>query len=180
MSDLKTALLTALQKTPVPALQPKGQMEQVWLWIRDHPESTIRRLKVDLKHLPPDNISSLVAQLCHRKMVDYKLVLVRPVPKFGKAEVKAYTVTMKTYELLPSPVVKKAKAKAKEKNAAPTPPAQALQKALKSLESVTLAAVRPPVPEPTPEQQGIDVQKLPVSEALRLYRDLRAIFGELQ
>lgn len=174
MADLKTALATALQKSAVPGLRQKGQMEQIWLWIKDHPGSTVKRLKVDLRHLPPDNISSLLAQMEDRKMVTAEHVPVHPLPKFGKSLVKAYSVpvTLKTYELLPETP------KVKPKKSAPK---AVSRKAEKPLQPV---AVPEPTVVSTPQQKTfqsqLDVKQLPVHEAMRIYRELRDIFGDLK
>jgi hypothetical protein len=89
MSDLQSALLKAVSFKP--------QIERVWLYLKDHPDSPAKRVRAELKL---DSASTLLSQLEDRGMVASSLFS----DNFGTR--KVYRAIGQTYEMLPRKVKK--------------------------------------------------------------------------
>lgn len=171
MPDIKSALQNALAKAPAP-LQPKTQMEQVWLWIKDHPNITLSRLNSAMKHIPEGNIGSLTAQMVKRGMLETTEQRSPTAHIRGKKTVNGYRVpaNMPSYELLPLPP----KVEKPQRPVQPTTP-----------QPITPAETKAPEPAAAKQQEpslldNEDVSRWPLTKAIAVYRQLRTILGDIQ
>jgi len=87
MSDLQSAIIKAVSFKP--------QIERIWLYLKDHPDSSAKRVRTELKL---DSASTILSQLEDRGMVTSSLFY----DNFGTR--KVYRVVGKTYEMLPRKV----------------------------------------------------------------------------
>jgi hypothetical protein len=126
------------------------QMQQVWLWVKDHPHATIKDIGATLTQIPATSITSVVAQLVARKMLVAK-------PQWSdraRRDLAHYTAAGKAYELLPD----------------------TRQKPVGRATSVALApVVLAPVPVRSAVQEMTD--RLTVGEARAVYEVLHRMFG---
>ena len=171
MPDIKSALQSALAKAPAP-LQPKTQMEQVWLWIKDHPNITLSRLNSAMKHIPEGNIGSLTAQMVKRGMLETTEQRSPTAHIRGKKTVNGYRVpaNMPSYELLPLP----------PKVEKPQRPVQQ-----PTQQQSAPAVIQAPEPAAAKQQEpslldNEDVSRWPLTKAIAVYRQLRTILGDIQ
>lgn len=160
------AMTTALVSAGFPAMPIN---KRVWLWLHDHPGKTCKEVSAALG-VPQSSISVALKDL-----VDRNMALRTPRNRFtskGVRPVFEYTTRIREYELLPRPSKKsasKAGASAAPIEKAPEqkPPAERGQP--------DALAFRRNLPY---GQQPINVKDLPLSEALRLYGELKAVFGD--
>lgn len=139
--------------------------KRVWLWLRDHPGKTCREIAVAIGS---DDRAASVAllDLCLRKMA-HRRTVTRRLGRRGEArKVFEYETCISEYELLPLPAKKES-----GKQAMPTVASAMAAGLIKN--SVAVAA--PDVAHP-----AIDVKRLPLGEALRLYGELKVVFGGVE
>lgn len=142
-------------------MKPKTQMELIWRYIKDHPETRLKTLEVIFKRSTAQTLHSLWI----RKMVTRTPETVRG-RQGNIRQVHCYKVAMSDYEVLPLPVKTETAKK-------PGPP-------------VTMPLPYPPLAEPQPslaapatQPDDLDerINKMPVGEARAMYVKLKAIFG---
>ena len=157
---MQTQMAEAMNKALVAqGMKPKTQMELIWRYIKDHPETRLKTLEAIFKRATAQTLHSLWI----RKMVTRTPETVRG-RQGNIRQVYCYKVAMPDYELLPLPV----KAETVKK---PGPP-------------VTMPLPYPPLAEPQPsltaaQPDDLDerINKMPVGEARVMYVKLKAIFG---
>mgnify|MGYP003619567665 CR=1 FL=1 len=159
---MQTQMAEAMNKALVAqGMKPKTQMELIWRYIKDHPETRLKTLEAIFKRSTAQTLHSLWI----RKMVTRTLETVRG-RQGNIRQVYCYKVAMLDYELLPLPV--KTKTKTGKKPGSP----------------VTMPLPYPPLAEPQPsltaaQPDDLDerINKMPVGEARVMYVKLKAIFG---
>ena len=162
---MQTQMAEAMNKALVAqGMKPKTQMELIWRYIKDHPETRLKTLEAIFKRSTAQTLHSLWI----RKMVTRTPETTRD--RHGNIrQVYCYKVAMLDYELLPLPVkTKTVKAESSEK---PGPP-------------VAMPLPYPPLAEPQPslaaaQPDDLDerINKMSVGEARAMYVKLKAIFG---
>lgn len=162
---MQTQMAEAMNKALVAqGMKPKTQMELIWRYIKDHPETKLKTLEAIFKRSTAQTLHSLWT----RKMVTRTPETMRD--RHGNIrQVYCYKVAMLDYELLPLPVkTKTGKTKTGKK---PGPP-------------VAMPLPYPPLAEPQPslaaaQPDDLDerINKMPVGEARAMYVKLKAIFG---
>lgn len=164
---MQTQMAEAMNKAlGVQGMKPKTQMELIWRYIKDHPDTKLETLEAIFKRSTAQTLHSLWT----RKMVTRTPETMRD-RRGNIRQVYCYKVAMLDYELLPLPVkTKTAKAESSKK---PGPP-------------VAMPLPYPPLAEPQPSLAAPAVQpddlderinKMPVGEARAMYVKLKAIFG---
>ena len=157
---MQTQMAEAMNKAlGVQGMKPKTQMELIWRYIKDHPETKLKTLESIFKRSTAQTLHSLWI----RKMVTRTPETMRD--RHGNIrQVYCYKVAMLDYELLPLPV----KTKSSRKPGSP----------------VTMPLPYPPLAEPQPslaaaQPDDLDerINKMPVGEARVMYVKLKAIFG---
>ena len=157
---MQTQMAEAMNKAlGVQGMKPKTQMELIWRYIKDHPDTKLKTLEAIFKRSTAQTLHSLWI----RKMVTRTPETVRG-RQGNIRQVYCYKVAMSDYELLPLPVKTKTGKK-------PGPP-------------VTMPLPYPPLAEPQPslaaaQPDDLDerINKMPVGEARVMYVKLKAIFG---
>ena len=157
---MQTQMAEAMNKALVAqGMKPKTQMELIWRYIKDHPETRLKTLEAIFKRSTAQTLHSLWI----RKMVTRTPETVRG-RQGNIRQVYCYKVAMSDYELLPLPVKTKSSRK-------PGPP-------------VAMPLPYPPLAEPQPsltaaQPDDLDerINKMPVGEARVMYVKLKAIFG---
>ena len=157
---MQTQMAEAMNKALVAqGMKPKTQMELIWRYIKDHPETRLKTLEAIFKRSTAQTLYSLWT----RKMVTRTLETVRG-RQGNIRQVYYYKVAMLDYELLPLPVKTKTGKK-------PGPP-------------VAMPLPYPPLAEPQPslaaaQPDDLDerIDKMLVGEARAMYVKLKAIFG---
>ena len=157
---MQTQMAEAMNKALVAqGMKPKTQMELIWRYIKDHPETRLKTLEDCFKRSTAQTLHSLWI----RKMVTRTPETVRG-RQGNIRQVYCYKVAMPDYELLPLPVKTKTGKK-------PGPP-------------VAMPLPYPPRAEPQPsltaaQPDDLDerINKMPVGEARVMYVKLKAIFG---
>ena len=162
---MQTQMAEAMNKALVAqGMKPKTQMELIWRYIKDHPDTKLKTLEAIFKRSTAQTLHSLWI----RKMVTRTPETTRD--RHGNIrQVYCYRVAMLDYELLPLPVkTKTAKAESSKK---PGPP-------------VAMPLPYPPLAEPQPslaaaQPDDLDerINKMSVGEARAMYVKLKAIFG---
>jgi hypothetical protein len=177
MADMQTAMKEALSKAPSP-LAIKTMSERVWLYLKDHPKTTAKRLSTELRE-PVSIISSTVSTLVRRKMLTFEVEAIRLKGGRGPKTHRRYSVEPKMggrYELWP--IVVKSKSRKATRVSAPAP-----QKPVQTLPPVheTGTVQQPPL---TIKPQIVTIAKsqdfidgLTVAEARALYERLHKMFG---
>ncbi len=157
---MQTQMAEAMNKALVAqGMKPKTQLELIWRYIKDHPETRLKTLESIFKRSTAQTLHSLWI----RKMVTRTPETVRG-RQGNIRRVYCYKVAMLDYELLPLPVKTKSSRK-------PGPP-------------VAMPLPYPPLAEPQPsltaaQPDDLDerINKMPVGEARVMYVKLKAIFG---
>ena len=157
---MQTQMAEAMNKAlTVQGMKPKTQMELIWRYIKDHPETRLKTLEAIFKRATAQTLHSLWI----RKMVTRTPETVRG-RQGNIRQVYCYKVAMSDYELLPLPV----KTETGKKPGSP----------------VTMPLPYPPLAEPQPsltaaQPDDLDerINKMPVGEARAMYVKLKAIFG---
>ena len=162
---MQTQMAEAMNKALVAqGMKPKTQMELIWRYIKDHPETRLKTLEAIFKRSTAQTLHSLWI----RKMVTRTPETVRG-RQGNIRQVYCYKVAMSDYELLPLPVkTKTVKTESSKKLGSP----------------VTMPLPYPPLAEPQPsltaaQPDDLDerINKMPVGEARAMYVKLKAIFG---
>ena len=162
---MQTQMAEAMNKALVAqGMKPKTQMELIWRYIKDRPETRLKTLESIFKRSTAQTLHSLWT----RKMVTRTPETTRD--RHGKIrQVYCYKVAMLDYELLPLPV--KTKTVKAESSKKPGPP-------------VAMPLPYPPLAEPQPslaaaQPDDLDerINKMSVGEARATYVKLKAIFG---
>ena len=156
---MNKALVAQGMNLAAQGMKPKTQMELIWRYIKDHPETRLKTLEAIFKRATAQTLHSLWI----RKMVTRTPETVRG-RQGNIRQVYCYKVAMPDYELLPLPVKTKTGKK-------PGPP-------------VAMPLPYPPLAEPQPslaaaQPDDLDerINKMPVGEARVMYVKLKAIFG---
>ena len=157
---MQTQMAEAMNKALVAqGMKPKTQMELIWRYTKDHPETRLKTLEAIFKRATAQTLHSLWI----RKMVTRTPETVRG-RQGNIRQVYCYKVAMPDYELLPLPVKTKTGKK-------PGPP-------------VTMPLPYPPLAEPQPslaaaQPDDLDerINKMSVGEARVMYVKLKTIFG---
>ena len=156
---MNKALVAQGMNLAAQGMKPKTQMELIWRYIKDHPETRLKTLEAIFKRATAQTLHSLWI----RKMVTRTPETVRG-RQGNIRQVYCYKVAMPDYELLPLPVKTKTGKK-------PGPP-------------VAMPLPYPPLAEPQPsltaaQPDDLDerINKMPVGEARAMYVKLKAIFG---
>ena len=162
---MQTQMTEAMNKALVAqGMKPKTQMELIWRYIKDHPETKLKTLEAIFKRSTAQTLHSLWI----RKMVTRTPETARD-RRGNIRQVYCYKVAMSDYELLPLPV--KTETVKTETGKKPGSP-------------VTMPLPYPPRAEPQPslaaaQPDDLDerINKMPVGEARVMYVKLKAIFG---
>ena len=158
---MNKALVAQGMNLAAQGMKPKTQMELIWWYIKDHPETRLKTLEAIFKRATAQTLHSLWI----RKMVTRTPETVRG-RQGNIRQVYCYKVAMPDYELLPLPV----KTKTGKKPGSP----------------VTMPLPYPPLAEPQPslaapaaQPDDLDerINKMSVGEARVMYVKLKAIFG---
>ena len=157
---MQTQMAEAMNKALVAqGMKPKTQLELIWRYIKDHPETRLKTLEAIFKRSTAQTLHSLWI----RKMVTRTPETVRG-RQGNIRQVYCYKVAMSDYEVLPLPV----KTETGKKPGSP----------------VTMPLPYPPLAEPQPslaaaQPDDLDerINKMPVGEARVMYVKLKAIFG---
>lgn len=157
MSDMKTALSTALKEANVPV---KPQIQRIWEYLRDNPGRIASRVKRDL-YLAEGSTSSLLSQLVKRGMVTF----VDEHDRLGRRRLFYVAASMREYELLPK--------KAGVVNTA----AHSLPVIAKEVPMHPTDMSLPPLSEKAVSQQQV-VDTFTVAQAREMYCILHKMFGE--
>lgn len=186
MADMQTALKQALSKAPSP-LVIKPLSERIWLYLKDHPGTTSKRLAIELRD-SQGSISSMLSQLCRRKMLTWQTEPVKPYKGRGAKHRRVFFVDPKmggVYELLPEVVKSKPRtaAAAVQKYTSNKPVPESGE--TKPLRVVGHAGPEITTPTLTIKPQIVTIAKsaefidgLTVAEARALYQHLHKMFGE--
>ena len=162
---MQTQMAEAMNKALVAqGMKPKTQLELIWRYIKDHPETRLKTLEAIFKRSTAQTLHSLWI----RKMVTRTPETVRG-RQGNIRRVYCYKVAMSDYEVLPLPV--KTKTGKAESSKKPGPP-------------VAMPLPYPPLAEPQPslaaaQPDDLDerINKMSVGEARVMYVKLKAIFG---
>ena len=150
---MQTQMAEAMNKALVAqGMKPKTQMELIWRYIKDHPDTKLKTLEAIFKRSTAQTLHSLWI----RKMVTRTPETVRG-RQGNIRQVYCYKVAMSDYELLPLPV----KTKTGKKPGSP----------------VTMPLPSLAAPAAQPDDLDERINKLPVGEARAMYVKLKAIFG---
>ena len=159
---MQTQMAEAMNKALVAqGMKPKTQMELIWRYIKDHPETKLKTLEAIFKRSTAQTLHSLWI----RKMVTRTPETVRD--RHGNIrQVYCYKVAMSDYELLPLPSKPKPVKKPGSPMAMPLP-------------YPPLAEPQPSLAAPAAQPDDLDerINKMPVGEARVMYVKLKAIFG---
>ena len=173
MNQITQAFLAAGAKLP-------SQSERLWRIIKDNPRITSSRAR-DLAKLANSGTTSLLSQ-----MMDRGMVIVEKEPKRMPGlrgtvtrMVNLYSVhplMNGEYELLPAPV------KAKKPAAKVVPIKEPADRWVRRAGELVAAFDESPAaviskPEPPPVDPGINIDKLTLGQARRLYSELHQLFG---
>ena len=159
---MQTQMAEAMNKALVAqGMKPKTQMELIWRYIKDHPETRLKTLEAIFKRSTAQTLHSLWI----RKMVTRTPETVRG-RQGNIRQVYCYKVAMLDYELLPLPVKTKSSRK-------PGPPVAM------PLPYPPLAEPQPSLAAPAAQPDDLDerINKMSVGEARAMYVKLKAIFG---
>ena len=159
---MQTQMAEAMNKALVAqGMKPKTQMELIWRYIKDHPETRLKTLEAIFKRSTAQTLHSLWI----RKMVTRTPETVRG-RQGNIRQVYCYKVAMSDYELLPLPVKTKTGKK-------PGPPVAM------PLPYPPLAEPQPSLVAPAARPDDLDerINKMSVGEARAMYVKLKAIFG---
>ena len=159
---MQTQMAEAMNKALVAqGMKPKTQMELIWRYIKDHPETRLKTLEAIFKRSTAQTLHSLWI----RKMVTRTPETVRG-RQGNIRQVYCYKVAMSDYELLPLPVKTKTGKK-------PGPPVAM------PLPYPPLAEPQPSLAAPAAQPDDLDerINKMSVGEARAMYVKLKAIFG---
>lgn len=182
MADMQTALKQALSKAPSP-LAIKPLSERIWLYLKDHPGTTSKRLAIELRD-SQGSISSMLSQLCRRKMLIWQIEPVKPYKGRGAKYRRVFFVDPKmggVYELLPEVVKSKprvAVAAVQEPRSKPAGDEAAPLRVAGHAgpEIPTPLTIKPQIV--TIAQSADFIDGLTVAEARALYQHLHKMFGE--
>lgn len=159
---MQTQMAEAMNKALVAqGMKPKTQMELIWRYIKDHPDTKLKTLEAIFKRSTAQTLHSLWI----RKMVTRTPETMRD--RHGNIrQVYCYKVAMLDYELLPLPVKTKTIKK-------PGPPVAM------PLPYPPLAEPQPSLAAPAAQPDDLDerINKMSVGEARAMYVKLKAIFG---
>ena len=159
---MQTQMAEAMNKALVAqGMKPKTQMELIWRYIKDHPETRLKTLEAIFKRATAQTLHSLWI----RKMVTRTPETVRG-RQGNIRQVYCYKVAMPDYELLPLPV----KTKTGKKPGSPV---------TMPLPYLPLAEPQPSLAAPAAQPDDLDerINKMSVGEARAMYVKLKAIFG---
>ena len=158
---MNKALVAQGMNLAAQGMKPKTQMELIWRYIKDHPETRLKTLEAIFKRATAQTLHSLWI----RKMVTRTPETVRG-RQGNIRQVYCYKVAMPDYELLPLPVKTKTGKK-------PGPPVAM------PLPYPPLAEPQPSLAAPAAQPDDLDerINKMSVGEARVMYVKLKAIFG---
>ena len=156
---MNKALVAQGMNLAAQGMKPKTQMELIWRYIKDHPETRLKTLETIFKRATAQTLHSLWI----RKMVTRTPETVRG-RQGNIRQVYCYKVAMSDYEVLPLPV----KAETVKK---PGPPVAM------SLPYPPLAEPQPSLTAAQPDDLDERINKMSVGEARVMYVKLKAIFG---
>ena len=157
---MQTQMAEAMNKALVAqGMKPKTQMELIWRYIKDHPETRLKTLEAIFKRSTAQTLHSLWI----RKMVTRTPETVRG-RQGNIRQVYCYKVAMSDYELLPLPVKTKTGKKLGPPVAMPLP-------------YPPLAEPQPSLTAAQPDDLDERINKMSVGEARATYVKLKAIFG---
>ena len=155
MNSIKLAMRTAGVPMPSP-------IKRIWLWVKDHPERTYKDIASALNE-PLGRVASRLSEMKARKMLSIKLDT-----QIGKTrKIMRFTVTQKTFELLPLPPKKSLKA-----DFGPI-----VEKGV--ITGFGLSAIpvtKDSVASFVPPKAKFDLDTLNVREAFELYKELHTMF----
>ena len=157
---MQTQMAEAMNKALVAqGMKPKTQMELIWRYIKDHPETKLKTLEAIFKRSTAQTLHSLWI----RKMVTRTPETARD--RHGNIrQVYCYKVAMSDYEMLPLPVKTETGKKLGSPVAMPLP-------------YPPLAEPQPSLTAAQPDDLDERINKMPVGEARVMYVKLKAIFG---
>ena len=158
---MNKALVAQGMNLAAQGMKPKTQMELIWRYIKDHPETRLKTLEAIFKRATAQTLHSLWI----RKMVTRTPETVRG-RQGNIRQVYCYKVAMSDYELLPLPVKTETVKK-------PGPPVAM------PLPYPPLAEPQPSLAAPAAQPDDLDerINKMSVGEARVMYVKLKAIFG---
>ena len=157
--------------------------KRVWLWLRDHPGKTCREISTATGALAGD-VSVALLDLHRRKMVARNKTKRRAV-NGTRMSLFEYTTCIREYELLPRPTEERGVGRAPSATAC-----AAIEKTAPDIRILEKTLEPKPPQEQVPADtlkfrrelpywpQPINIKDLPLSEALRLYGELKAVFGD--
>lgn len=182
MADMQTALKQALSKAPSP-LAVKPLSERIWLYLKDHPGTTSKRLAVELR-VSQGSVSSMLSQMCRRKMLTWLVETAKPYKGRGAKHRRVFFVDPKmggVYELLPESVKSKPRVAMAAAHESKPKPASGEVAPLRVVghagpEIPTPLTIKPQVV--TIAQSSDFIDGLTVAEARALYQHLHKMFGE--
>lgn len=143
--------------------------ERVWRWLRDHPGKTCREISTATGALAGD-VSVALLDLHRRKMVARNKTK-RLAINGTRMAIFEYTTCIREYELLPLPVKK-------TENHTPTAASATAFEMTPSAIQSRIATTTTIAVDHARNQPTINVKQLPLGEALRLYGELKAVFGD--
>lgn len=153
------------------------------MYLKDHPGTTSKRLSIELRE-SPGSVSSMLSQMCRRKMITWQTEPVKPYKGRGAKYRRIYVIDPKmggVYELLPEAVKSKPRVTAP---AAQEPKPKSAGGAASPLRVAGHAGPEIPTPLTSKPQvvtiaQSADfIDGLTVAEARALYQHLHKMFGE--
>ena len=158
---MNKALVAQGMNLAAQGMKPKTQMELIWRYIKDHPETRLKTLEAIFKRATAQTLHSLWI----RKMVTRTPETVRG-RQGNIRQVYCYKVAMSDYELLPLPVKTETGKKPGSPVAMPLP-------------YPPLAEPQPSLAAPAAQPDDLDerINKMSVGEARVMYVKLKAIFG---
>lgn len=163
MSDLKTALTTALKEANVPV---KPQMQRIWEYLQENPGRTSARMRRDL-YIEQNSVSSLLSQLVRRGMATFK----DEQDRLGRRRLFYVSPSMREYELLPKKTTG-VKTSNPVKTAEGSLPVTVEEVPRQPTDMLPTASVEKPVSQ----QQVVDT--FTVAQAREMYGILHKMFGE--
>ena len=176
----QNTMTTALVSAGFPAMPLN---KRVWLWLHDHPGKTCREISAAIGALAGD-VSVVLLDLRRREMV-VRNKTKRLAANGTRMTIFEYTTCIREYELLPKPIKKKGA------GTAPSATASAeIEKSAPDIHFLKKTLEPKPLQERGPADtlkfrrelpywpQPINIKDLPLSEALRLYGELKAAFGD--
>ena len=183
----QNTMTSALVSAGFPAM---SLIKRVWLWLHDHPGKTCREISVAIGRLPGD-VSVALLDLHRRKMVVRKKAK-HIVSNGARMTIFEYTTCIREYELLPLPAKKTESPTPTSSSASATGETErAIRAAIDAAKHHALTKEAEQKPhqdhsqpdtikwrEPSYLPHPIRVKDLSLGEALRLYGELKAVFGD--